>query len=220
MAKIIVLTNQKGGCGKTTLTINIALGLQKDNKKILIIDGDPQSSATKWAKNASDTCPFPCAITSLAVAQEKAHKTIEKFMPDYDYIVIDCPPAVDTGFNKSTLLVADLAIIPVITSPLDMYATVSIKSLIDDVQETREFKNVGLLQVRTLANMCQAGINMTNEVLEALVEYGYSKLNTDIYLRTIYRQSILEGKSVIDSKDRKAKTEMVHLIEEIKAILQ
>ncbi|MBY0378432.1 MAG: ParA family protein, partial [Gammaproteobacteria bacterium] len=60
MAKIIVLTNQKGGCGKTTLTMNIA-GVIGNNKKVLIIDGDPQGSATRWASSASDDHPFPTA---------------------------------------------------------------------------------------------------------------------------------------------------------------
>ncbi len=219
MAKIIVITNQKGGCGKTTITINLGCGLAANKKKVLIIDGDKQSTASKWANNVEDGEEFPCTVTSLAGHQEKAHRTIQKFMSDYDYILIDCPPAVDAGFNKSALFIADLAIIPVSPSPADMYATIGIKSLIDDVQETRELKDVAPLQVRMLANMCQSGVKMTNEVLDLLNDFGYEKLKTSIHLRTVYRQSIISGKSVLDMKDEKANLEMTKLIKEVKLIL-
>jgi len=45
MAKVIVLTNQKGGCGKTTSTIHLASGLAKMNYNVLVIDADPQQTA-------------------------------------------------------------------------------------------------------------------------------------------------------------------------------
>ena len=99
-AKIISVINQKGGCGKTTIAMNLAGTLKiRHNKKVLIVDGDSQASATKWAGCASEETPFPCNVISLANATSKAHRSIRNFMMDYDFIIIDCSP------NKFRLLI-------------------------------------------------------------------------------------------------------------------
>ena len=76
MAKIIVISNQKGGAGKTTITMQLAGGLSMLNKKVLVVDGDPQGTAVRWCSAASDELSFPASVISLSAAGEKIHREI------------------------------------------------------------------------------------------------------------------------------------------------
>src|SRR5260363_310118 len=85
-------SNQKGGCGKTTISMQLAGALGKDDCRVLVVDADPQGTATRWAANAEDDKPFPAAISGLGAAGGKVHREIKKYVGEYDYILIDCPP--------------------------------------------------------------------------------------------------------------------------------
>ncbi|MDQ5921525.1 MAG: chromosome partitioning protein [Pseudomonadota bacterium] len=212
-AKIIVVTNQKGGCGKTTLAMNLA-GVIGANSKTLLVDGDPQGSATRWASSASDECPFPAAVMGLANAGDKAHREIKKYINNYDFIVIDCPPAVENSFTASVLLIANLALIPVVPSPTDLWSAVGIQKLITNVSVINEN-----LQARLVANMCQGNVSISKEALLLLSEFDFPKTNTDIYQRTVYRQAAAFGGSVNNLDNQKAKQEFASLVDEVLQIL-
>lgn len=213
-AKIIVITNQKGGCGKTTLAMNLAgvMGLQS---KILLVDGDPQGSATRWAASSSDEKPFPAAIMGLANVSDKVHREVKKYAADYEYIVIDCPPAIDNNsFTSSALLIADLVIVPIIPSPTDLWAAIGIQKLISNVSDINEN-----LTARLVANMCQSNASISKEALTLIDEFEFPKTKTDIYQRTAYRQAAAFGGTVNDLDNLKAKEEVNNLVKEILKIL-
>ena len=212
-AKIIVITNQKGGCGKTTLAMNLA-GVIGARAKVLLVDGDPQGSASRWAASASDAKPFPTAIMGLANIKDKVHREIKKYIADYEYIVVDCPPAIDNNFTSSALLIADLALIPIVPSPTDLWAAVGIQKVIADVSEINEN-----LKARLVANMCQSNASISREALTLINEFEFPKMATDIYQRTAYRQAAAFGGTVNDLENSKAKEEINSLVSEILAIL-
>ncbi|MBP9741796.1 MAG: ParA family protein [Burkholderiales bacterium] len=212
-AKVIVVTNQKGGCGKTTLTMNLA-GIIGAKAKTLVVDGDTQGSATRWASSAPDENPFPAAVMGLANTGDKAHREIKKHIDNYDFIIIDCPPAVDNNFTASVLLIADLALIPIVPSPTDLWSAVGIQKLITNVSTINEN-----LKARLVANMCQGNVSISKEALLLLNEFDFPKTNTDIYQRTAYRQAAAFGGSINNLDNQKAKQEFASLIDEILTIV-
>ena len=216
-ASIIAVANQKGGAGKTTLSMQVAGALGRRGHKVLVIDADPQATATRWAASASDEQPFPALVSGLSAAGAKVHREVQKFVDDFEYIVIDCPPAADSPVPQSALLIADVALVPVIPSPLDLWASVGIGKVIEDILIINEH-----LQPRIVVNQCQLNTALAKETLEILPEFGIPMTTARLHHRTAYRQAAVYGGTVHDlgTKAAPAITEVDALVDEVLALLQ
>jgi len=164
-AKIITVFNQKGGAGKTTVSVHLAGTLGLRGAKILIVDMDEQNTATRWVGQADEEHPFPAAIMNLAALDGSMHKEVKKQIDRYDFIVIDCPPAVHSQAPMSALLISDLGIIPVVPSPGDLWAAVMAKEL---ANKTRGLNDT--LHVRVLVNAVQRRTSLARDAIEILGE--------------------------------------------------
>ena len=104
--KLVAITNQKGGAGKTTTTMNLA-AIAAENSRVLVVDVDPQQSTTWWASTAGDTLPFDFADNTDAGILARLRD-----LP-FDVILVDTPGNLtDSRILESVLSVADFAIIP------------------------------------------------------------------------------------------------------------
>lgn len=216
-AKIIAVCNQKGGSGKTTVSMQLAGTLARAKNKVLVVDADPQGTATRWAASADDENPFCASVIGLSAASEKVHREVKKFIGDYDYILIDCPPAADSPVPQSALLIADLALVPIIPSPLDLWASVGIRKVIENVSDINE-----TLKARLVVNQCQPKTNLAKETLEILPEFGIPVCKNYLRQRTAYRQSAVFGQIVQDfgAKAKDAIQEIEALTKEVVSILK
>lgn len=215
-AKILAVVNQKGGAGKTTISMQLAGTLARRQYKVLVVDADVQGTATRWAATASDEAPFPASVVGLSAASAKVHREVKKLVDDYHYIIIDCPPAADSPVPQSALLIADLALVPLIPSPLDMWAAVGIRQVIENVREVNED-----LQVRLIINQCQPHTTLAQETLEILPEFGIELAKSYLRQRQVYRQSAVFGQTVHDfgSKAKAAISEIESLTDEVLKLL-
>lgn len=215
--KIITVVNQKGGSGKTTTSMQLGGTIARKGKKVLIVDADPQNTAIRWSASADDSTPFPASVTGLHSSGKKIHQEIRKFVDDYDYIIVDCPPSIESDVPQSALLISDLAIIPVIPSPADLWATVGIKKMIDLVSPLNEN-----LKVLILMNMCQSQITLNNDVGEALKDLDLPIAKTQIGQRTAFRKSAILGQTVhsLGSEASKAIEEIDAFTKEVLAVLK
>jgi len=192
VAKIITVINQKGGVGKSTVCCSIAGALGKRNKKILVVDLDPQGTATRWLTKASDDNQFPARVINLAAAGEYVHREIRKYIDAYDYILIDTPSSVESFAAQRALLVSDLAIVPIIPSGPDLDATKAIKRLLESAQINNES-----LKILVLAVQCQ-NTNLAKSVLDMLNSYELPIANTTIGCRTVFREAYAFGCTVYE----------------------
>jgi len=197
IAKIISFAHQKGGTGKTTLTMQLAGTLGKQEQKVLVIDTDPQATAIRWANSAPKPQPFPAEVIQFNNLGATVHQEIQQFLNDYDYILIDCPPAISSEAAQSALLVSDLVLIPLIPSPPDLWASVGIRTLINNATKINQ-----TLQARLVVNQCQVRTTLAREILEILAEFQIEMLKTNLRQRTVYRQSAVFGKTVHDFRSR------------------
>jgi chromosome partitioning protein len=215
-AKIVTVCNQKGGSGKTTVTMQLAGSMTRRGYNTLVVDADPQGTATRWAASASDEQPFPAPVAGLAAASGKVHREVAKFVENYDLILIDCPPAADSPVPQSALLVSDLALVPLVPSPLDLWASVGIREVISQMRDINEG-----LQARLLLNQAQPNQTLTRETLEILPQFGIEMCGTQWRQRTVYRQSAVFGQTVHDFEARASAAieEVESLTEEVLTIL-
>lgn len=215
-AKVITVFNQKGGCGKTTVTIQLSGALALRGYKTLIVDMDDQSTATRWASQASDDAPFPAALTNLAAMGGKMHREVKNQIDLYDFIIIDCPPAVQSPAPSSAMLISDLAIIPIVPSPADMWAAVAAKQLAMTAQVTNED-----LIVVVLPNMVQKNTTLARDTLDVLEDDKQIPLmKTRIGSRAAFRECQLMGATVHNvPKAQVAIEEIEALTDEVLALL-
>lgn len=216
-AKIIVICNEKGGCGKTTVAMQLAGGLAENRKKVLVIDADRQGSALQWKTAAPDNTPFPAKVVNLAAAGNKLHREIQDHMNDFDVILVDCPPSADSPISASALLVADLALLPIIPSPSDLWAARGIGPLI----EMASARNA-TLQAHLVINMLQPRTSLAQSIIEVIDELGIPVLKSRLTLRSAFRESTLVGGTVFSVRPRNtaAITEVKNLTKEVLSLLK
>jgi len=122
MAIIIAVFNQKGGCAKTQTTMQIGGDLGSRGYKVAIIDMDPQNTSLKWNGQATVDNPFPASVFSLSAIQANLTSEIRKHAPNYDFIMVDCPPAIESDAPWHALTAAHLAIMPILPDKGNIWA--------------------------------------------------------------------------------------------------
>lgn len=212
-AKIIAVVNQKGGTGKSTLSMLLAGALAEAGHKVMVADADPQNTALRWALAGEG---FPVDVEDVSGDEGKLHKHLKKRRDDYDFIIIDSPPTATAPVTLSALKIANLALVPVIPSPPDLWASLHIRDAIYAATE----KNV-FLEARLVVNQAQPNTVLAREVLSMLPEFGIPLLAAQLRQRTAYRQCAALGTTVaaLGSRAALAGQEIDALRREVEFIL-
>jgi len=202
LSKVITISQQKGGTGKTTLAVHLALAFIKfHNLKVAIIDTDPQGSLGKWfmirteKKLSNDNLTFKTASLWGAQYESKALKK------DHDIVIIDTPPKIESDARPS-IESADLVLIPVAASHVDFWATGAI------VEIAKKANKKILIQINRSSQRSKLIIK-TNEFIKSL---NLSATKTIIGNRQIFAASMGEGKTAVE-KQKKS-----NAVEEIKQL--
>ena len=206
LSKVITISQQKGGTGKTTLAVHLALAFIKyHNLKVAIIDTDPQGSLGKWfmirteKKNSDDNLTFKTA--SLWGAQYES-KTLKK---DHDIVIIDTPPKIESD-ARPAIEAADLVLIPMSASHVDFWATGAI------VDIAKKANKKILIQINR-SNQRSKLMTKTNDFIKSL---DLSSTKTIIGNRQIYASSMGEGKTAVEKQKKgNAVEEIKNLSEQI-----
>jgi chromosome partitioning protein len=215
-SKVITVFNQKGGCGKTTIAMSLAGAIGLRGYSALVVDMDPQGTASRWASAAPEELPFPASVMSLAPMEGKMHRELRNHVDKYDVIFIDCPPAMSSAAPTSAMLVSDLTLIPVVPSPADIWAAESAKKLADAAKANND-----TLVARVVANMVQRSTSIAKELMELLAEdQEFPLLKASLGSRAAFREAQILGSTVHRVPRATAAIEEVEaMVDEVLAIL-
>ena len=203
---VVAIVGNKGGAGKTTLSINIA-SAQARNSDVVLVDADPQGSSSQWRVFASSEDAIP-----VFEAQEQLHDQINDLQADYDNVFIDCPPSVHAPETSTVLKFADMVVIPVQPSPMDLWATTHIEKALEQARPDNPS-----IRALLVINQMELRTTLSRLVREALTQIELPVADTAVRRRAIYRYCILEGKSVFEMGHLgvEASKEIQQLTEEI-----
>jgi len=189
--KILAVLNGKGGVGKTTTAINVAATLA-ERHQVLLVDADPQGSASWWASRGTTAIGF-----DLTQAADPAQLHQLRQIDTYEMIVVDTPPALHSEAVTAVLPVADYVVLPTPPAPMDLAA------LIETVRST-----IAPAQVAHRVLLTKVDPRSLAEALEAqntLMELGIPACNAFIRAYKAHERAALDGMTIAQWRGRNAR---------------
>lgn len=203
--KVISVLSQKGGSGKSTLSINIARCLQLRGFDVALIDTDPQASAREWNALAGDDF-FPVFACDKGLSE----KEIKALGRQADFLIIDGAPRIEKAMVDSIKL-ADYILIPLKPSQFDIWAC---KDSIELVQARMQIDDK--LKAGLVISQANKKTNLTKDVVEFIKEnFEIPLLDNSTAIRVSYAEVLSSGSTVFESQSKEAKTEINNITDEI-----
>jgi chromosome partitioning protein len=214
MPIIIAIANQKGGCGKTTTTMNLAGCLARAKYSLLVVDADPQASATVWSlARGQGSLPFEVRPARQLKWRFSALEAAEE-----ELVLVDCPPGITeqddaAKFARAVLRGADAILVPLRPSTLDFSAATSFVRYLAR-EKAKETKVAVLINARKNTLIGRQSQDQA-AILFAPIE-GAVVLNTTIGDRAAVTEVSGSGKTIVDyAPGHAAVVEYVNLTKEI-----
>lgn len=214
VGKIILVTNLKGGVGKSTIAVNLACGLRTTKNKVVLIDGDVQRTTIGWDALSS----LPVEVVPLPLDSEKEAARWKQDVREIsaDIIVIDCPPHIGAA-TEAAVELSDLVLVPVTASVADMVATFSAVNLIKKVRETR---TDGGPEVFMVPSRIDKRTRLGRELPQALKNTFGLPVAPSIGQRSVFADLYGEGWIGDFAPGSIAHDEVVALVKSVKGILK
>lgn len=205
--KVIAVVQQKGGSGKTTLAVNLAVACARRGMTVALLDTDPQGSLGRWFMARRERLGAAGMEFSTSSAWGVSYEC-EKLRRSADIVIVDTPPKVDADLRPA-LREADLVLVPVASSHVDLWATDGVLDLAQ-----RERKSAWMV-----LNRVRAGTRLSEDVARAAGELNAELATARLANRVVYAETLGQGLGAEEGGSRAARDEVAALTDEVLARL-
>ena len=185
---IVSFLNQKGGVGKSTLSVNVAAFLAtKKNRKVLLIDADTQGTATAWAALRDDS-----HFQVVSMARDNMARDALAMAADYQDVIIDGPPGAGKR-TREAIIVSDVVLVPIEPSGASIWSSRDIVTQIQEAQTYKPAIKAAFVISRKLANTV-----LGRDVREMAAANGFPLLQSEVVNRVGFAEALTLGKTVFE----------------------
>lgn len=207
--RTITVAQQKGGSGKTTVAVNLAVHLLAQGHSVAVLDTDPQGSLGRWFMTRMETTDGDPGLEFSTASAWGVGYECDKLRRSNDFVIVDTPPKADSDLRPA-LREADLVIVPVSASQLDIWATEAVLEL---VERTRK-------QALTVLNRARSGTRLSAGMVDEMQKLDAPVAETVLGNRVVFAEALGEGFGVTErQRSGAAATEIAALWDEINTIL-
>lgn len=206
MGKVVTVAQQKGGSGKTTLAVNLAVECRQRGLTVALLDTDPQGSLGRWFLMRREKLGEPDMDFSTASAWGVGYEC-EKLKKIADIVIVDTPPKVDADLRPA-LREADLVLVPVASSMMDLWATDGVFDLI-----ARERRPAAIV-----LNRVKGGTRLGEAVALEASKLG-TVLQARLGQRVVYAETLGQGLAATEARGPAA-AEVAALATEVLGLLE
>lgn len=207
--RVITIAQQKGGAGKTTLVAHLAVALRQKGKKVAVVDIDPQGSLTKWAE-LRDEHKAENGLTHRQISGWRTQREVEELAATHDYVLIDSAPHAEME-TKTAIRAANLVLMPVQPSPMDVWATEPTIALAQS-----ESKPVLLVLNRVMPRT-----RLIETLHDRIAALGAKIAQTSLGNRVGFAGAMVLGKTILETERHATGTkEIIALADEIAHIVK
>lgn len=202
---ILSFINQKGGVGKTTLSINVAAALARSSR-VLLIDADEQGSSSAWASLREET-PFQV----VGMARDNMARDALQLAGGFAHTVIDGPPRAQK-IARAVIIASDVVLIPIEPSGLSTWAAVETVGQVQEAQTIKPTLKCGFVVSRKIGQTV-----IGREIRDMAAEHGFPILQSEILQRVPFAESLTLGQSIFEyAPESPAAREIEALVGEVK----
>lgn len=181
--RTIAFLSQKGGSGKTTLAVHTAVAAHEDGARVVVVDTDPQRSATAWGSARRDALP----VVATAAASELGTVLRAAQGEDMTVVIVDTAPHATASAVQIARMV-DMVLIPVRPSAFDLAA----------VGQAVEIVKAAGVRAAFVLSACPFRAPEVEETRAVLSSYGLPVVPVAVTDRRPFARAVASGKSVTE----------------------